>query len=95
MRTTARPGLPGWELPRLVGKDRRKKGAPLFRLGFVPCDPGWACGIEVWDQKLHYFCAIFASSNELRRLRRKRVQKLTVSLPFLDRNGGGCPANPC
>ena len=22
-------------------------------------------------------------------------KKLTVSLPFLDRNGGGCPANPC
>ena len=37
-----------------------------FRLWSVPCDPGWVCGVEVAGLKLHYFCAIFASSNELR-----------------------------
>ena len=42
-----------------------QKRAPLFRLWSVPCDPGWVCGIEVVGLKLHYFCAIFASSNEL------------------------------
>ena len=57
-------------------------------------------GVGLWNrgfgtktaQFLRHFCVI------------KRValppggngsKKLTVSLPFLDRNGGGCPANPC
>ena len=94
--TTARPPA-AWMGTAPAGREGSvQERSTAFRLWSVPCDPGWVCGIEVVGSKLHYFCAIFASSNELRLPPGGNgSKKLTVSLPFLDRNGGGCPANPC
>ena len=79
------------EMNRSMRNLSEEKSCPAFPALLGPLKSRFIPG-----PKLHYFCAIFASSNELRLPPGGNgSKKLTVSLPFLDRNGGGVSANPC
>ena len=92
MMTTARPGLPGWELPWSGRIGARKEHRFPALVGPLRSGVGlWNRGFGTKTaQFLRHFCVI------------KRVApppaetgpKLTVSLPFLDRNGGGGVGEP-
>ena len=79
------PGLPGWELPRLVGEDRCRKEHRFSGFGRSPAIRGGPVESRFRDQNCTISAPFLRHQTSCAASRRKRVQKVdrffTVSLP--------------